>query len=220
MIGTASRKGNENHVEKRKRNQRGEGAQLKVEIIEAAMRLLDREPGAQLSLRTVAREVGVAPPSIYAHFADARAMTTEIVRECWLQVAQEMDRALGADQTKNGFEQLQAKMGGFVRYAMERPSRYQLLFALYPIDTDETRELPALVRPAFRSVTQSLEQIIQEGGSLPVKDLRSATLLILSLAHGRIALAHLAPLRQGNSAIGVETFVLDTLQSIFSPTHN
>jgi AcrR family transcriptional regulator len=207
---------NELSVEKRKRNQRGEGAQLKVEIIEAAMRLLDYEPGAQLSLRTVAREAGIAAPSIYAHFPDARAMTTEIVRECWVQMAQEMEEAANsADQARGGFEELKAKMGAFVRYAMERPSRYQLLFALYPIDTAETLELPALLQPAFRSVRGSIEKIAAGGGRLPAKNTMSATLLALSLAHGRIALAHLAPLEPGNSPAGVVAFVLETLHHIF-----
>lgn len=204
-------------MEKRKRNQRGEGAQLKIEIIEAAMRLLDYEPGAQLSLRTVAREAGIAAPSIYAHFPNARAMTTEIVRECWSRMAQEMEQAACSSKCTNGFDELKAKMKAFVHYAMERPSRYQLLFALYPIDTEEMRELPALLQPAFRSVMKSLEQIVSGGDCLPTRDVVSSVLLTLSLVHGRIALAHLAPLRPGNSAVGVEAFVLETLQNIFFP---
>jgi len=39
---------------KRQRNQRGEGARLKDELVEAAMRILDKSPGGQLSLRMVA----------------------------------------------------------------------------------------------------------------------------------------------------------------------
>lgn len=203
-------------MQKRQRNQRGEGAQLKVEIIEAAMRLLDSEPGTQLSLRTVAREAGVAAPSIYAHFTDARAMTTEIVRECWRQVAEQMEQATSDAQNKSPFEELTVKMKAFVRYAMDRPSRYQLLFALHPIDTEVTRELPALLKPAFRSVIAPIEKILTAGGRLPAKDATASALLTLSLAHGRIAIAHLAPQRQGNSPAGVEAFVLDSLQHIFS----
>jgi AcrR family transcriptional regulator len=41
---------------KRQRNQRGAGARLKDELIDAAMRILDRNPDAQLSLRMVAKE--------------------------------------------------------------------------------------------------------------------------------------------------------------------
>ena len=205
-------------MQKRQRNQRGEGAQLKVEIMEAAMRLLDRQPGAQLSLRNVAQEAGIAPPSIYAHFRDARAMTAEVVRECWRQMAEVMEHATGVNRDSSGFDNLSRKMSAFVRYAMERPSRYQLLFALDPIDTsEEARDLPGLLQPAYRSVIASLEQFVRDGGSLPTEDAVSAAMLTLSLVHGRIALAHLSPLRAGNSAESVEVFISTTLQQIFFP---
>jgi hypothetical protein len=42
-------------------------------------------------------------------------------------------------------------------------------------------------------------------------------LVILSLAHGRIALAHLAPWRSGNSLEGVTEFVLATLNKLLGP---
>jgi len=48
----------------RRRNSRGEGSLLKGEVIRAAMRLLDRASNAELSLRMVAREAGIAAPSI------------------------------------------------------------------------------------------------------------------------------------------------------------
>lgn len=204
-------------AQKRQRNPRGGGAQLKVEIIEAAMRLLDQQPAARLSLRTVAKEAGITPPSIYAHFSDASVLTTEIVRECWSQMALAMQQAMESKHSVEGFDGLSVKMAAFVRYAMERPSRYQLLFALHPIDTKETQVLPGLLQPAFRNVVKSLEQIVADGGKLPTKDPRSSALLTLSLAHGRIALAHLSPQLSGNSAQNVEAFVLETLQQIFFP---
>ena len=79
--------------EKRQRNQRGEGSRLKDELIDAAMRILDRSPNAQLSLRMVAKEAGVAAPSVYRHFSDVRAMMAEIVQTCWVQMGDHLVRA-------------------------------------------------------------------------------------------------------------------------------
>ena len=58
-------------VATRARNRRGEGARLRDDIVAAAVALLD-ETGDQaaVSLRAVARRVGIAAPSIYRHFAD------------------------------------------------------------------------------------------------------------------------------------------------------
>src|SRR3954467_2567811 len=55
----------------RGRNRRGQGELLREEIIAAALRLLDELADDQaLSLRAVAREIGIAATSVYIQFAD------------------------------------------------------------------------------------------------------------------------------------------------------
>ena len=139
-------------MQRRQRNQRGEGGRLREELIEAAIRILDGSPATVLSLRMVAKEAGVAAPSVYAHFADAQQLFSAIVRECWNQMGQAMEAAAGGLAVGDPTGQLKQQLGAYVRYAMERPSRYQLLFAMQPIDAGETHTLPPLVQPAFRKV--------------------------------------------------------------------
>lgn len=201
-------------MQQRRRNQRGEGAHLRIELVQAAMRILDRSPAAELSLRMVAREAGVAAPSVYSQFADAKTMFAEIVRECWRQLAAAMaECALHAPA--DPYAGLRAEMTAYVQYAMERPSRYQLLFALQPMETERLADLPGLLQPAYRRVLACVEQLVARGTAK--RDAVSTTLLVISLAHGRIALAHLAPHRAGNSSAGVTDFVLDALAQMFEP---
>jgi AcrR family transcriptional regulator len=198
---------------KRQRNQRGEGARLKVELVEAAMRLLDASPGVQLSLRMVAKEAGVAAPSVYRHFPNVEAMLMEIGRECWALLAEEMTRASVSVSHADPLDGLKAKMSAYVYYAMERPSRYQLLF---DFAGGFEHDLDGPIRPAYRAVLGSIEAIAESGKCLPGNDPVAATLLVISIAHGRIALAHLARQRPGNHKEGVEAFVRQMLEEIFS----
>ena len=200
-------------TEKRQRNQRGKGARLKDELIEAAMRILDRSPDAQLSLRMVAKEAGVAAPSVYRHFTDVRAMMAEIVRVCWAQMGEHVVRADRDCAEDKPLDALKAKMSAYVLYAMERPSRYQLLFAR---SYDPEHNIDGPLRPAFRPIRKTIEAIAASGGKVPAQDPFAAALLIISLAHGRIALAHLAPLRPGNFAPDVEAFVQEALERMFA----
>jgi AcrR family transcriptional regulator len=202
---------------KRKRNARGEGTRLRVELIDAAMRVLDDAPDTSLSLRMVARAAGIAAPSVYRQFADARSMMTEIVRECWLRMADAMDEAARDWAEASALVRLKARMCGFVLHAMERPSRYQLLFAMRPIDPSAGVGMPGPLAPAYRSVEKSLTAIAEEGGALPTSDVFTSALLVLSIAHGRIALAHLAPNRPGNSAQSVAAFVSNAIDLLFAP---
>ena len=200
-------------TEKRQRNQRGKGARLKDELIEAAMRILDRSPDAQLSLRMVAKEAGVAAPSVYRHFADGRAMMAEIVRTCWVQMGEHLIRASAHCPPGKPIATLKAMMSAFVQYAMERPSRYQLLFALSYIPQSD---VDGPLRPAFRPVREAIEAFAAGGGKVRCADPFTAALQLISLAHGRIALAHLAPLRPGNFAPEVEAFVQEALEGMFA----
>jgi AcrR family transcriptional regulator len=67
----------------RGRNRRGQGERLREEIVEAALRMLDELGDDQaLSLRAVAREVGIAATSVYLHFADRDALVLTAI-ERW-----------------------------------------------------------------------------------------------------------------------------------------
>src|SRR4051812_21900587 len=64
----------------RERSPQGEGARLREELIAAAVRLLAAEVDADaLSLRGVAREAGVAAPSVYLHFASKEDLLRAVV---------------------------------------------------------------------------------------------------------------------------------------------
>jgi AcrR family transcriptional regulator len=59
----------------RGRNRRGQGERLREDIVETACRMLEELGDEQaLSLRAVARQVGIATTSVYLHFADLDAL--------------------------------------------------------------------------------------------------------------------------------------------------
>jgi AcrR family transcriptional regulator len=66
-------------VEPRQRNARGQGGRLRSEIVEASRRLTDHG-GDALTLRAIAREAGIAGPSIYDHFANVDEIRDDVVR--------------------------------------------------------------------------------------------------------------------------------------------
>ena len=60
---------------RRRRAPRGSGDQLRDEILDATTDLLLETGHAKaVSIRSVAKRVGVTPPSIYLHFADKDAL--------------------------------------------------------------------------------------------------------------------------------------------------
>src|SRR3954463_14859733 len=81
----------------RTRNRRGEGAQLRDDIVAAAVALLD-ETGDEsaITLRSVARRVGIAAPSIYRHFPDQPAIMLAVVQQAYTELNEQLIAALAA----------------------------------------------------------------------------------------------------------------------------
>ena len=112
----------------RTRNRRGEGARLRDEIVAGAVALLD-ETGDETSvtLRAVARRVGITAPSIYRHFADQPAIMLAVVQEAFAELHAELHRAhdvAGEDPRAR----LVAVCTAYLEYARKRPGRYRTMF--------------------------------------------------------------------------------------------
>src|SRR4051812_11305000 len=83
----------------RARNRRGEGSRLRDEIVDAAVGLLD-ETGDErvLTLRSIARQAGIAAPSIYRHFPDQPAIMLAVVRAAFDELNETLRAAVAGNE--------------------------------------------------------------------------------------------------------------------------
>lgn len=95
--------------------------------MQAATRLL-RESGndSAVTLRAVAREAGIAAPSIYAHFPDPAAINAAVVAKTFEALTAAL-RASG-DGIDDPVQRLTAQCYGYLRFAREHPGLYRVLF--------------------------------------------------------------------------------------------
>jgi AcrR family transcriptional regulator len=115
-------------TERRRRARRGEGDKLRAEIVDAASRMLARtgEVG-ELSLRAVAREVGVAATSIYLHFENLDELVLAVKLRYFDQFGAVLDAAADAagDQP---IARASARGHAYVRFGLENVGLYRALF--------------------------------------------------------------------------------------------
>ncbi|MGH2614757.1 MAG: TetR/AcrR family transcriptional regulator [Thermomicrobiales bacterium] len=160
--------------ERRARNPQGEGARLRDELIGAAGRLL--EAGADidtLSLRGVAREAGVAAPSVYLHFASKDALL-RAVRDAHfaaLQKAIELTSTTVEDPATG----LLAGCLAYCQYAVEHPGSYRILFNT-PHGTSRLEEFAGSKgEAAFRTLVDGVAECIAAGVARPGDPFRIAS---------------------------------------------
>src|ERR687889_2900768 len=108
----------------RPRSARGKGAELRGELLRAAMDLLT-ETGEEdaVSLRAVAQRVGVSVPSIYLHFADKQALLDAVCEEVFAALDTAMQSA--AADAPNVFEGLRRQGVAYVEFAIANPEHYR-----------------------------------------------------------------------------------------------
>ena len=81
-------------IGRRPRLPKGEGRQLRAEILAATEQmLLETGSSREVSIRAVADAVGVTPPSIYRHFADKNELIFEVCARHFAALEDHIHRA-------------------------------------------------------------------------------------------------------------------------------
>jgi AcrR family transcriptional regulator len=161
----------------RTRNPRGEGARLRDEIVDAAGELLERRGGeAAITLRAVARGVGISAPSIYPHFANREEILGAVLtRAADALLARLRAAARGAEDP---VDRLRALARAYVAFAAEQPHRYRLLFE---------RASPPAAAAAFAILLDAVRASVAAGASAAPSPPAAAIELWVAL-HGYVTL--------------------------------
>jgi AcrR family transcriptional regulator len=115
-------------VTTRRRYAPGEGERLRQDLIDAAIELMARHGDLEaISLRSVAREVGVSATAVYRHFDDHVALLRESVEASWAEFLAVLTAA--RDAGDDPFAAFRSMGDAYVAFALERPGRYRVLFS-------------------------------------------------------------------------------------------
>lgn len=152
---------------------------LRAALIETGMRLIEFSDADQLSLREVAREVGVSAAAVYRHFPDKDAFLAALAEEG-------LDR-LGAAQRQAaadagfGSEGFNASGRTYVRFALKHPALFKMIMSHTP-QVDHFATDATSVSSPMRWLRSSVAALAPE--DVTPEQLRSAALRAWSKVHG------------------------------------
>lgn len=154
---------------------------LKQALLEASRDILEHEGLEALSLRAVARHVGVSQTASYSHFADKRALLVAVA----LDGFQRFGARLSSESRRAGsnMERLLALARGYVGFALDNPALFRLMFGAHSSELLEDPTLQQAAQATYQQLSDAIAKRLGPGAVEP-KRLQSATLAAWSLVHG------------------------------------
>ncbi len=158
---------------------------LRPALVEAAAGLLETAGPLGVTLRGAARMAGVSQTAPYRHFADKDALLAAVAEDGFQALTAAMSRAEQAERS-GPTRKLQAIGVAYVRFAVDYPSRYRLMFG--PVV--QGRSHPALRAPAQAawSVLNGAVASCQRAGQVRIGEPAALSFVLWSLLHGLAAL--------------------------------
>jgi AcrR family transcriptional regulator len=157
---------------------------LRAALIDAGQKAVEAQGAAAVSLRDLARAVGVSPTAAYRHFADKDALFAAIADRGFQGLA-EVSAAVADGPDPRG--RLLALGRAYAGFAEAHPQLYRLMFDA-PIDLGAVAGLSDASAAAYRPLRDAVVAAL--GGTVDEGRITDAIVRLWSVLHGYVTLRH------------------------------
>ncbi|WP_420568090.1 TetR/AcrR family transcriptional regulator [Thalassovita sp.] len=147
----------------------------------AALRLFAQHGFAAVSMRQIAKEVGVQAGALYNYIPDKQSLLFDLLRQHMEDLLAAWE---GQDHGGSAAERLEAFTRFHINYHLERPDE---VFISYMELRNLTPENFAVIEGLRRRYEDHLEQILRDGmeqGSFQIPDAKVATMAVIAMVTG------------------------------------
>lgn len=152
---------------------------LRAALLKAGLDLLETQSAESLSLREIARQVGVSPTAVYRHFPNKQSLLYALCEHAADGLYAAQDAAMKA--AGGGPAGFAATGQAYVRYALANPALFRLLMTTKPpvemLDPDET-----YVDAAMALLRRNVATVLPPGAPADLQ--MAAVTLAWSQVHG------------------------------------
>lgn len=186
---------------------------LRQALIDAALEQIAEGDVGAVSLRALARRVGVTYAAPYHHFEDKNALLAAVAAEGFRKMGDEMDREIGAlPPGATARDRLAAQGRAYVQFAVQFPSHYRVMFRHDLADPAVYTEMQEAGSRCFDRLVGTVQEILEEPE--PNRRVLSQAVAAWASVHGVASLWNEGPLRYKAPDVPVEVltgWVIETL---------
>ena len=160
---------------------------VKNALIDAAMALIERNEANAISLRRLAKEVGVTPSAVYNHFADRDSLMMAIKVRLYKELNQFFDAQVS--RTEDPEQALLEVCFAYFHFSQQQPARFMFLFSsTLPLECSTPEFIEVSCHSLVRSRKLVYRVFEKYNVSCSEEDVVNTTLLIWSQLHGIVLL--------------------------------
>jgi AcrR family transcriptional regulator len=160
---------------------------LRQALIDAARALLAESGPSGLSLRAAARAAGVSQTAPYRHFESREDMLAAVAEDGFRRLHARMVASVAGERSKRALQRIAIE---YVRFALEYPAEYRVMFGREGAELERT-EASAALNDASRAVMNLLQggiEEMQKAGALRRGSSSIMALTAWGLVHGLVML--------------------------------
>jgi AcrR family transcriptional regulator len=160
------------------------------DIIDVSRVIIEDEGVEQLTIRRIAETINRTQPAVYQHFSGKDAILEAVVTDGFTALAEHLKRA-----TRGGRTSLTTIANAYVRFGLERPRLYDVMFVGPPAITFAAgAATPIPAHTAFNIMAAA----VAESGVSPAQT-ATVTEVVWASLHGLITLSITRRLRPGRA---------------------
>jgi len=158
--------------------------QVHVVLLEAAQSVLDREGLANVTVRAVAREAGVAPMGVYNRFGSKEGLLLALA----VRTLDDLGRAAVVDGSLDAEERFRQGCVAYRDFALAHPQRYELVFGGGGPVAQTGSEASVYGHAAFEVLIELVEGLLDRESLKRYASSGEAAQMVWTAIHGAVHL--------------------------------
>ena len=159
---------------------------LRHAMLDAVAAVVREQGLSQVSLRAVARRVGVSHAAATHHFGNKAGLLTAFATQGYVELAETVLSSISAARAVDGPSMLEAAGRGYFRFAVRDTERFEAMFQLELLNTDDPSFVAAR-EAAYALLARAIARC-RDDLFIPEQDVEVVAAAAWSLAHGLASL--------------------------------
>ena len=159
---------------------------LRAALLAEAALMIDEGGTSSVTMRAIGRRLGVSRSALYRHFADKSALLVAVAAAGFDRLRDRLE-AVDAGALGAGIERLRQVGEEYVRFALENPGHYRLMYGKEAVTREDRPELREAANALFDELVRIVETH-QRSGAIERRDPHLQAYVAWGAVHGLASL--------------------------------